>query len=461
MSSQLRFTIIVAAACVSIMLALMPTPVGVQPTALPALALILFTVSMWASSALPEYVTALTFFCIAAISAIASPASIFAGFQSSALWLVFGGLIIGAAADRTGLGLWVARAGFRNVGASYGSMIAAILIGSLLLSLIIPSSVARLAIVLTPVMAVARQAGLPPGSRGFIGAVIAVVFGNYLIGHGFLPANLTNILLLGTMGTMYGIEVSYGEYLLLNLPVISVLRGVLVWVLVVWLFKPEGEVTSFSSIEPQPLDDDGRKLLVIVGFALLLWATDFIHGVAPGWIAMAVAVICLMPGIDLVPARLFAEKINMVTVLFVAAILGIGPVLLESGGGKLLGGLISGAAGWEGQSVFYGYHAISVVSFVTALVTNVSGSIAIVTPTVADLAETTGLPIKVAALAQLNGLTSVLFPYQALPLMVGLAMGGVPMIRVVKFSMLLATIGLVVLTPLNYVYWQFLGYIPG
>jgi di/tricarboxylate transporter len=460
-TSEIRFMIVLVAAALCLAIGLAPAPAGVPDKALPAVALIGFTVTMWATGALPEFVASLLFLCISTVAVIAQPTAIFAGFSSPALWLVFGGLIVGAAADRTGLGLWVARAGFSRVGAGYGSMIAAVLIGSLLLSILVPSSVARLAIILTPVMAVARQAGLAPGSRGFEGAVIAVVFGNYLIGHGFLPANLTNILLLGNAGTMYGIEVSYGEYLLMNLPVIAVLRGVLVWALVVWMYRPETELKPVNSLEAPPLNDDGRKLLVIVAFALAVWGTDFVHGVAPGWVALVVAVICLMPGIDLVPSRLFVEKINMVTILFVAAVLGIGPVLLESGGGALLGSLIADLAGWEGQSPFYGYHAISVVSFLVALISNVSGSIAVVTPTVADLSQATGLPMKVAAMAQLNGLSSVLFPYQALPLMVGLAMGGVPMIKVVKFSVALSIIGLILLTPLNFAYWQWLGYIPG
>ena len=443
------------------MLAITPAPKGIPASALPALALVLFTVSMWASTALPEYVAALIFFSVATISAIASPTAIFAGFQSPALWLVFGGLVIGAAADRSGLGLWVAHGAFRHVGSSYASLIFAILTGSLALSVIIPSSVGRLAVVLPPVMVIARQAGYPAGSSGFVGAVVATVFGNYLMGQGFLPANLVNILLLGTMGTMYGIEVSYGEYLILNLPIIAVLRGVLVGVLVFWLFKPDGPGKPISSANFESLTDDGRKLLAIITFALVVWSTDFIHGIAAGWVALIAAVICMLPGINLVPSRLFVEKINMVTILFVAALLGIGPVLVESGAGSLLRDLIADLAGWKGQSPAYGFYAMTLVSFLTALVSNVSASLAVVTPTAADLADATGLPLKTAALAQLNGLSSLVFPYQALPIMVGLAMGGVPVIKVLKFSVILAGIGLVVLTPLNFYYWRALGYIPG
>ena len=151
----------------------------------------------------------------------------------------------------------------------------------------------------------------------------------------------------------------------------------------------------------------------------------------------------------------------MVTILFVAALLGIGPVLVESGAGSLLRDLIADLAGWKGESPAYGFYAMTLVSFVTALVSNVSASLAVVTPTAADLADATGLPLKSAALAQLNGLSSLVFPYQALPIMVGLAMGGVPMIKVLRFSVILAGIGLVLLTPLNFYYWRALGYIPG
>ena len=457
----MRLTFILVSAVGCLILAIIPPPDGVSASAFPALALILFTVSMWASTALPEYVAALIFFSVATISAIASPTAIFAGFQSSALWLVFGGLVIGAAADRSGLGLWVAHGAFRYVGSSYASLIFAILIGSLALSVIIPSSVGRIAIVLPPVMAIARQAGYPAGSSGFVGAVIATVFGNYVMGQGFLPANLVNILLVGTMGTMYGLEVSYGEYLILNLPILAVSRGLLVGVLVFWLFKPDGPGKPISSVKCEPLTDDGRKLLAIMTFALVIWATDFIHGIVAGWVALVAAVICMLPGINLVPSRLFVEKINMATILFVAALLGVGPVLVESGAGSLLRDIITDLAGWKGQTPAYGFYAMTLVSFITALVSNVSASLAVVTPTAVDLAEATGLALKTAALAQLNGLSSLVFPYQALPIMVGLAMGGVPMIKVLKFSVTLAAIGLVVLTPLNFYYWRALGYIPG
>ena len=31
--------------------------------------------------------------------------------------------------------------------------------------------------------------------------------------------------------------------------------------------------------------------------ALLLWVTDWLHGVSPGWVALGAALVCTLPGI--------------------------------------------------------------------------------------------------------------------------------------------------------------------
>jgi di/tricarboxylate transporter len=50
----------------------------------------------------------LLFFLLATLLSIAPPSVVFSGFQSSAFWLVFGGLVIGVALDSTGLGARIA-----------------------------------------------------------------------------------------------------------------------------------------------------------------------------------------------------------------------------------------------------------------------------------------------------------------------------------------------------------------
>lgn len=62
-----------------------------HPLFLPSL-IVGITIILWATSLLPEFVTALLFFTVAMAAKVAPPEVIFGGFASSAFWLVFSGL---------------------------------------------------------------------------------------------------------------------------------------------------------------------------------------------------------------------------------------------------------------------------------------------------------------------------------------------------------------------------------
>jgi len=67
------------------------------------LGLILLTIGLLATSAIPEYLTVLLFFALAMIFALAPAGVVFSGFESAGLWLIFGGLVLGVAVHITGL----------------------------------------------------------------------------------------------------------------------------------------------------------------------------------------------------------------------------------------------------------------------------------------------------------------------------------------------------------------------
>ncbi|MBT6119505.1 MAG: hypothetical protein HOH66_16710 [Rhodospirillaceae bacterium] len=99
-----------------------------------AAALTLFTVTFWATGVLPNHVTALGFFLIAILFTAVPAAVVFAGFESTAFWLVFGGLAIGIAVQRTGLGGRLARAMVGVFGTAYWRVIAGLVAGGIALA---------------------------------------------------------------------------------------------------------------------------------------------------------------------------------------------------------------------------------------------------------------------------------------------------------------------------------------
>ena len=164
----------VAAALAAVLLFFLPAPPGAPAQVMPAAAIVTFTIGLLATVALPEFLTALIFFLLAVVLGAAPPNVVFSGFFSGAVWLVFGGLILGVAIDHTGLGKRIARILVRLFAGSYPAVIAGTVWVMGLLAFVMPSSVGRITIMLPIVLALAQRLGFEVGSRGRAGMALAV-----------------------------------------------------------------------------------------------------------------------------------------------------------------------------------------------------------------------------------------------------------------------------------------------
>ncbi len=88
------------------------------------LALVVFCIGLWATAAVPEYWTALAFFLIAVAAGIAPADTVFSGFRSSTFWLLFSGIVLGAAFRHTGFDTRLADSLTRLLGAHYAGIYA-------------------------------------------------------------------------------------------------------------------------------------------------------------------------------------------------------------------------------------------------------------------------------------------------------------------------------------------------
>ena len=77
------------------------------------------------------------------------------------------------------------------------------------------------------------------------------------------------------------------------------------------------------------------KAAVLSGLALLLWMTDWLHGVSAPIVAFAAGLAGLLPFVDVLDEKDF-KKVNLLPFFFVAAALGMGEVLKVTGGLKIL-----------------------------------------------------------------------------------------------------------------------------
>jgi anion transporter len=438
----------------------LPPPAGYTPQTMHAAALCLLVIGLWAFSALPEHIVGLLFFLLAMVLAIAPPGVVFSGFASGTLWLVLGGLVLAEAVNSTGLGVRLARALIGRHALSYRAFIAAVVLVCSLMCVVMPATVTRIVLLLPIMAALAQRLGLAPGSRGYDGVALAVIITNNQVGTAFLPANAPNLVLAGAAETLYKTTFTYGEWLLVQLPVMGVLKALVIIALVWWLFPDETRAPAAQEAAA-PMSGDEKRLAVILAVAVILWATDFAHGIHPGWVGLGAGLATLMPRIGVMPLSSFSERVKLNPFFYIAAILGLGAIMVETGLSRGLGEAVQDGLKLQSGHDAANFATLALLATVTgAVVTNVAQP-ALLAPLAGHFAEAAGWPLKAALMTIVLGFTTAVFPFQVPPMMVGVQIAGLTLRRVLRISVPLALISLLVLLPINYLWWRAIGYFGG
>jgi di/tricarboxylate transporter len=465
---SIRHLLVGVAFITALWLALGPLAAANPLTARSA-AVVLITLALWSTGALPPFLTSLIFFGLVLIFGLARPDLVFSGFCSAAVWLIVSGFIIGAAITTSGLGQRMASVLAPLLAASYPRMIAGLTLASAALGFVMPSSVGR-AVVLVPVgMALADRMGFGKGSNGRIGIAATLAMACNMPSFAILPANIPNMILAGAGETLHGASFGYTEYLLLHFPILGILKSVLMVGLVLMMFParihPQEAIAGKSTPTPaagedKPADAGAQRRVALILLATLaLWMTDKLHGINPAWIGIATAVILLMPRIGVIAPKSFNTSVDFGMLLFVAAALGLGALVNASGLGQVVGHVLEKVLPLSPGRDALNFLSLSAMSTLTGIVTTIPGVPTVLTPMAPDLATASGFSLPAVLMTQVIGFSTVLFPYQVGPLIVAMQLSGEKLGHLLKITLPLALITFVVLVPLDYLWWRLLGWL--
>lgn len=450
----------VLAGVAAIILFFTPAPDGLPPGIMRAAGVVVLAIGLWASSAVPEYYTTLVFFFLAMAFGIAPANVVFSGFHSGAIWMVLGGLVVGAAVQATGLGRRVAEMLVGRTQGTYFQTIFGIVLIAMLMSFFIPSATGRVVIILPIVLAVAERMGFKQGSNGYIAMSLAVGAGTLHPGFAILPAGVPNLGLMGAAESLYGIRLIYGEYLYLVFPVIGVLTTLVLPFLLCRLFPDDARPAEAGEM-PSGITSEERKLAIILIGALAFWITDFAHGIAPAWIAIGASILCLAPGFGVLPTGSLVNKMNLGPWFFVAGIVGMGAVVVNSGLGKAVAEWLFHWVRMTPGHDAENYAIVVALGGIMGLVTSMPGQPGIMSALAANISHATGWPVQTVLMAQVPSWLLAMFPYQLPPIVATIALARLPMAAVVRFLMCMAAFAACVTIPLVYFWWRLIGFIGG
>jgi anion transporter len=454
---QARAFVTVALGAVALMVFFMPPPQGVSPTVMRTAGIVIGTIGLWATQALPEHLTGLLFLLLVVLTEVAPPAVAFSGFASGTLWLVLGGLFIAEAVRATGLGERFALALLGRFTGSYRTLVAATVAVATLLCFVMPATLARVLLLIPIISGLARRLGFPPGSPAYVGLMLAAILGTFQIGTGILPANAPNLTLAGAAEAIYGIELRYAEYLLVQFPVLGLLKMPIIVAVTCWLFPARIDTTRLDPGMPAMSAAEWRLMGILLA-ALGLWATDFVHGISPGWIALGAGLLVVLPRIGVMPAAAFNDTIKYGPFFYIGAILGLGAVMTHTGTSAALGALVLPALALHPGEDFRNFVLLALVASAACLVTTNPAQPGLVAPLAQPIAEATGWTLTSALMIAAVGFSNVLMPYTVPPLMVAMQITGIGFREAARYTLALALPSMIILMPLDYLWWRVLGY---
>ncbi len=426
-----------------------------HPLFLPSI-IVGITIVLWATSLLPEFITALLFFTAAMTAKIAPPEVIFGGFASSAFWLVFSGFVLGVAIRKTGLADRAARALSTKLTDSWMLMVASVVLLSYALAFVMPSNMGRIALLMPIVAAMAKRAGIADGSRAWFGLALAVGFGTFQLSATILPANVPNLVMSGAAEGSYGIHLNYVPYLLLHTPVLGILKGVILIGLICWLFpgapKPPQNLAS-----SEPMGRDEKRLAWLLAAVLVMWVSESWHGIGPAWTGLAAAVIVMLPRVGFITGEEFSTGVNMRTCIYVAGILGLAITVTQTGIGNAVGEALLQVMPLDKESPFTSFLALTGITTALNFIMTANGVPALYTTLAQSFSDATGFPLLSVIMIQVLGYSTPLLPYQASPIVVAMGLGKVPAKAGLLLCIALALATWLILLPLDYLWFSLLG----
>lgn len=441
----------------AVALLVFPTPEGFDGRAMRGAALTVFAIGLYATRIIPEFLTAFAYFLAAMLFAVAPASVVFSGFQSTAFWLVFSGLIIGVGVRRSGLADHLTRGIIGRFTKSYATLVTGVVVLAVTMAFLLPSTMSRVVIMAPIIAALADRVGFGEGSNGRAGLILTMALGTWMPAAGILPSHVPNLVMVGAAETLYDVSFTYGTYFFLHFPVLGVLKSACIVLLVLVMF-PDKLQSMTEETAPTPLSPEARKMVIILVVTLTLWITDFLHGISPAWVSLGAGLICLLPGVGLIPASSFNKDMNFATVFYVAGIISIGPMLVDTGIGEVLGRYILGVLPIEPGADFGNFLSLTGLSIITGIAATTPTVPAVITPLAADMAAAADMPLFTVLMTQVVGYSTIVFPYQVPPVIIACQLGGVSVKAAARLALAIAAITILVLVPVNYLWWDLLGY---
>ena len=329
----------------------LPTPDGLSVAGHRMLGIMVFSVIVWATTAISSPVSAGVIIALMAllIGFAPNPATgkIFGtaaglamglkGFSSTAFCLVGAALFLAAAMTKTGLDKRIALTVLSKLGTKSNHVVIGVICCGFILSFFVPSTTARVACLVPIVLGMISAFGVPLNSRFAGMLMITVAQVDSVWNVGIKTAAAQNMVAVNFIRTQLGVDISWMDWFIAAAP-FAILMSFALYHVMMFLMPPEiKEIPGGKETVKKLLADMGKittneiKLLVISICLLILWTTEKkLHVIDTSTTTMVAITLLMLPKIGVMQWNEVVNKINWGTVVLFGVGISLGSALLST-----------------------------------------------------------------------------------------------------------------------------------
>lgn len=311
-------------------------PLQLEPKAQHAIAITLFMILSWATEVLDHGITGLIgCYLFWALRVVRFDVA-FSGFADDTPWFLMGAILFGTMASKSGLAKRLAYMITIRTGTSYSRLLLALILSDFLLTILVPSGMARVTIMAAVAIGLIGAFGLGVGSNVGRGMFLILTYTAGVFDKSII-AGASAITGRGIIEKIGHVEVLWSQWLIAYLPS-DILTIFVAWRVTLWLYPPE-VATLPGGVEHlrEELRKAGpwtaleKKTLALMLAAIAFWATDFLHRIPSSMIGLGIGLMSLLPFLRILSVDDF-KRLNFLQLFFVAAAVSMGKVLSATNG---------------------------------------------------------------------------------------------------------------------------------
>lgn len=440
-------------------------PAGLSQAAWYTVGLTLLMAAWWSTEAIPIPITSLLPILLVPLLGIASLDAATAPYANPTIFLFLGGFVLGLAMQRWNLHRRIALVTLRAMGSEPRRQIGGFMLATAFLSMWVSNTattIMMLPIGLSVIGMLTAEQESDESRRFGIALLLAIAYAASIGGVATLIGTPPNALLAGFMRESYDIQIGFGQWMLLGLPVSLVMLGIAWW----WLTRRSFVLAGHGSeslirtelAELGPLSRGEKRVGAVFLITALAWIFQpvlgqWLPGVNDTSIAIAAAIALFLLPVDW-------QKRSFLMDWETALKLPWGVLLLFGGGLSLAGAIRStGLAEWIAQSmeVFGALPIIAMIALVTTViiflteVTSNTATAAAFLPLLGALAVSQQMPPELLAMpAAIAASCAFMMPVATPPNAIVFGTGHLRIGAMIRAGLVLNLLGIVVVALLCY-----------